>query len=426
MGQLGFFDLNRRYESLDKKSDPLAVIAAMVPFESFRPKLKAALIKGELRKSDAERKSSAGRKPWDEVVIFKALVLQALYNLSDDQAEYQLRDRFSFMRFLGLGLEDAVPDAKTLWLYREALAKAGAVEELFDLFDGFLKIKGYLARGGQIIDATIVSAPKQHNSREDNETIKEGKMPEDWKSKPAKNRQKDKDARWTKKHERSYFGYKNHIGVDRRHKFVRRYVVSDASVHDSQKFEDVLDTSNTASDVWADSAYRSDEIEEKLAERGLKSRIHHRAYRNRKLSEAQKAANMTRSKVRARVEHVFGDQKNGMGAELVRTIGIVRARCKIGMLPFPVIFRDDTWWNASTGEELDTFIAGWRPVRKCRMTMRIDTSSSRPRIGMGRVFRLAWMRRVLPAHLKPRACARFCHSIIIVKSSLSRQTNPMP
>ena len=95
--------------------------------------------------------------------------------------------------------------------------------------------------------------------------------------------------------------------------------------------EDVLDASNTASDVWADSAYRSAEIEEKLAECGLKSRIHRRACRNRKLSEAQKAANTTRSKVRARVEHVFGDQKNGMGAELVRTIGIVRARCKIGM-----------------------------------------------------------------------------------------------
>jgi Transposase domain (DUF772) len=135
MGQLGFFDLNRRYESLSEKNDPLVAIAAMVPFESIRPKLHTALIKGELRRSEAERRNSAGRKPWDEVVIFKALVLQALYNLSDDQAEYQLRDRFSFMRFLGLELEDAVPDAKTLWLYREALAKAGAVEELFDLFD---------------------------------------------------------------------------------------------------------------------------------------------------------------------------------------------------------------------------------------------------------------------------------------------------
>lgn len=113
MGQLGFFDLNRRYEGLDEKSDPLVAIAAMVPFESFRSKLKAALIKGGLRKSETERKSVAGRKPWDEVVIFKALVLQALYNLSGDQAEDQLRDRLSFMRFLGLGLEDAVPDAKT-------------------------------------------------------------------------------------------------------------------------------------------------------------------------------------------------------------------------------------------------------------------------------------------------------------------------
>src|SRR3984893_12051220 len=143
MGQLGFFDLNRRYESLDEKSDSLVAIAAMVPFESFRSKLKAALIKGELRRSVGER------KPWDEVMIFKALVLQALYNLSDDQAEYQLRDRLSFMRFLGLELEDTVPDAKTLWLYREALGKAGAVEELFDLFDGFLKDKGYLPWAGR-------------------------------------------------------------------------------------------------------------------------------------------------------------------------------------------------------------------------------------------------------------------------------------
>ncbi len=284
-------------------------IAALVPWECFRPKLRAALINGELRTSGTARKSPAGRKPWDEMVICKALVLQALYNLLDDQTEYQLRDRLSFMRFLGLGIEDAVPDAKTLWLYREALAKAGAVEELFDLFNTHLKDKGYLAMGGQIIDATIVSAPKQHNSREENEAIKEGKTPADWKSNPAKNRQKDKDARWTKKHERSYYGYKNHIGVDRRHKFVRRYVVGDASVHDSQKLEDVLDMSNAASDVSADSAYRSQEIEEKLSRRGLKSRVHRRAYRIRELGEAQKAANKTRSKVRARVEHVFGGQR---------------------------------------------------------------------------------------------------------------------
>ena len=146
MGQPGFFDVEHRYAGLDAYGDPLVAINAAVPFELFRLKLKTALITGGLRRSEADRKSAAGRKPWDEVLIFKALVLQALYNLSDDQMEYQLRDRLSFMRFVGLGLEDAVPDAKTLWLYREALTRAGAVEKLFDLFDGYLKAKGYLAQ----------------------------------------------------------------------------------------------------------------------------------------------------------------------------------------------------------------------------------------------------------------------------------------
>ena len=331
MGQPGFFDLQHRYEGLDAHGDPLVAINAAVPFEMFRVKLKTALIKGGLRRSEEERKSAAGRKPWDEVLIFKVLVLQALYNLSDDQMEYQLRDRLSFMRFVGLGLEDAVPDAKTLWLYREALAKAGAVEKLFELFDGHLKAKGYLAMGGQIIDATIVAAPRQQGSRDDNAAVKSGKTPEEWEKKPAKNCQKDKDARWTKKHGRSHFGYKNHVCIDRRHKLVRRYAVSSASVHDSQKLEDLLDPSNTASTVWADSAYRSKETEEKLAARGFTSRIHHRGHRNKPLTPRQGAANKTRSSVRARVEHVFGSQHTSMGGKLVRTIGIVRARMKIGM-----------------------------------------------------------------------------------------------
>jgi len=331
MGQPGFFDLQHRYDGLDAKSDPLVAILAAVPFELFRVKLKTALIKGGLRRSEGDRKSAAGRKPWDEVLIFKVMVLQALYNLSDDQMEYQLRDRLSFMRFVGLGMEDTVPDAKTLWLYREALAKAGAVEGLFNLFDGHLKAKGYLAMGGQIIDATIVPAPRQRNSRDDNATVKSGKTPTQWDEKPAKNRQKDKDARWTKKHGRSHFGYKNHISIDRRHKLVRRYAVSSASVHDSQKIDDVLDANNTGSGVWADSAYRSQEIEAKLAERNLKSQIHRRGGRNKPLTARQEAANKTRSKVRARVEHVFGNQHNSMGGKLVRTIGIVRATVKIGM-----------------------------------------------------------------------------------------------
>lgn len=146
MGQPGFFDLSRRYEGLNAAGDPLVAIAAAVPFELFRGKLQRALVKGGLRKADGDRKSAAGRKPWDEVLIFKILVLQALYNLSDDAMEYQLRDRLSFMCFAGLGLENAVPDAKTLWLYREALTQAKAVDKLFHLFDNYLKDQGYLAK----------------------------------------------------------------------------------------------------------------------------------------------------------------------------------------------------------------------------------------------------------------------------------------
>ena len=329
MGQLGFFDLSRRYEGLNKKRDPLATLAAVIPWETFRPTLLQALITYDLRTPAEERRSRAGRKPWDEVVVFKALVVQALYNLYDEQTEYQLRDRLSFVRFLGLSLEDEVPDATTLWLYREALAQAGAVEVLFAAFDGHLRDQGFLAMGGQIVDATIVAAPRQRNSRDDNETIKQGGTPPDWH--PAKSRQKDTDARWTKKHGRTYYGYKNHIGVDARHKLVRRYTVTDAARHDYGELDAVLDPCNTCSDVCADSAYRSAEIEAGLAERGYKSRIHRRAARNRPPSAREQQGNTTRSRTRARIEHVFGHQATAMGGKLVRTIGIARARMKIGM-----------------------------------------------------------------------------------------------
>jgi len=225
-----------------------------------------------------------------------------------------------------------VPDATTVWLFREALAKAGLVEKLFARFGQHLQAKGYIARGGQIVDATIVAAPKQRNSREENEAIKAGKTPKGWEQQPAKNAQKDKDARWTKKHGQSFYGYKNHIGVDRKHKLIRRYADTDASVHDSQKLNDVLDKSNTGNEVWADSAYRSAEMEAKLEAQGYKSRVHARAARNRPLTQRAQLANTTRSRVRARVEHVFGHQHTSMGGKIVRTIGMARARVKIGMM----------------------------------------------------------------------------------------------
>ncbi len=326
MPQMGFFDLSDRYASLDAKKDPLVEINAVVPWEEFRPMLERVW-----RKPEADRKSRAGRKPMDAVLMFKTLVLSALYNLSDDQIEYQVRDRLSFMRFLGLGLGDRVPDAKTVWLYREALAQAGKVDEVFSLFDGHLAQQGYIARGGQILDASIVPVPRNHNKREENTAIRAGETPEGWADEPAKRSQKDVDARWTQKHGKSHYGYKNHVNVDRMHKLVRRYHVTDAAVHDSQMVEGLLTRGNTGSGVWADAAYRSAEIEITLKAKGVTSHIHRKGRRGKPLTEQAKASNRTKSSVRVRVEHIFGAQANDMGGTLVRTIGLARAKAKIGM-----------------------------------------------------------------------------------------------
>src|SRR6266403_3150000 len=271
MGQFGFFDADKRLATITAKGDPLEMIARVVPFESFRAEIEAATLTPA-----SEKKSNAGRKPIDVMVMFRMLVLQSLYNLSDEQVEYQVRDRLSFTRFLGLGIEDGIPDGTTLWLFRETLAKTGPIEKLFERFGQHLEAKGYIARGGQMVDATIVPVPKQRNSRDENDDVKAGKTPGAWKKDPSKNRQKDKDARWTKKHGKSFYGYKNHVNADAMHKLIRDYEVSDASVHDSQEFDELLNKGNTSSDVYAASAYRSVETEQRLKARGFRSRIHQR------------------------------------------------------------------------------------------------------------------------------------------------------
>jgi len=200
MAYPSFFDMDNRLAWLSAKGDPLETLARIMPWEDFRADIEAVVLTPEDKK-----KSDAGRKPIDALVMFRMLVLQTLYNLSDEQTEYQVRDRLSFTRFLRLKIEDGVPDATTLWLFREKLAKAGLVDELFARFLQHLAAKGYSACGGQIVDATIVPVPIQRNTREENETVKAGKTPEAWEQKPAKNRQKDKDARWTKKHKKSFF-----------------------------------------------------------------------------------------------------------------------------------------------------------------------------------------------------------------------------
>jgi transposase, IS5 family len=356
-GQPGFFDLDERYAALSESGDPLERLARVVDFEAFRAELERVLNRSERRKG--------GRPPMDAVMMFKVLVIQALWGLSDEQVEYQIRDRLSFMRFLGLGLAGRVPDYSTVWRFREALAEAGAIEPLFARFDAGLREQGYVALGGQIIDASIVEAPKQRMTRAEKEEIKRGGRP-DWE--PAKAAHKDVDARWTVKRGRvtkkpgpepkpseritsglliPAFGYKNHINVDRRYRLIRRWAVTDAAAHEGARLPAILDEDAFDSRIWADTAYRSAANERAIAKAGRRSMIHFRKPKGRPMSGPHRRANRARSKVRSAVEHVFAEQKARMGL-FIRTIGLARARVKIGMANLAYNMRRLVWLRART------------------------------------------------------------------------------
>ena len=330
--QPSFFDHEDRLKLLERLGDPLPKLERSIAWERFRPLLATVYKK--------RTPGKGGRPPYDAVLMFKVMVLQHFYNLSDEQAEFQIRDRHSFCRFLGLSQEARVPDAKTIWLFRERLKEHGLVEDLFQEVLSQIDAAGFVARCGQMVDATVVSAPKQRNSRTENATIKAGETPSDWSK--AKLRQKDRDARWTRKRGDTYYGYKSHISVDCKHKVIRRQAVTSAETHDSQVFEELLDANNSSRDVWADSAYRSKQREAWLDAADYRSHIHRKGTRGKPLNAREKEANRKRSKVRARVEHVFAQQSN----RLVRTIGQARAEVKIGLMNMVYNMRRLAWLAA--------------------------------------------------------------------------------
>ncbi len=301
-GQPGFFDVDRRYGALSAAGDPLERLALVVDFELFRDELDAALARSD--------RTKGGRPPYDTVLMFKVLVLQTLYTLSDDQTEYQIRDRLSLMRFLGLALEDRVPDAKTVWLYREQLTQAGAVERLFAGFDAALRAAGYLAMAGQIVDATVVEARRPRT---------ELLIP--------------------------MFGYKNHLGIDRRYGFIRGFTVTDAATHDGGQLGRLLDPDNTASPVWADTAYRSAANVALLARRGLVPRCPSSSAPSRAAGRCQPTSPAATPPGRGSgvaVEHVFATQKCRLGL-LIRTVGLARATTKLGLANLVTNMRRLTW-----------------------------------------------------------------------------------
>lgn len=336
MKQRGFFDVDERLKRVSDLGDPLEAMTAVVDFARFRPILEEAL-----KRSDG---SKGGRPAFDPVLMFKILILQALNDLSDERAEFLITDRLSFMRFLGLSLGDKAPDRNTIWTFREALKKAGVIDDLFAAFDAQIIAGGYRATHGQIVDASLIAAPRQRLTQEEKAEIKAGKSADEIWDNPHRAAQKDTEARWTIKYSKKKddapkgqvdiaipaFGYKSHIMTDRAHGFIRSFKVTDAARHDGAQLKDLVRRDVMATGIWADSAYRSKANEAWLARHGLVSNIHRRKPKGRPMPEHVRRGNATKSKVRAFVEHVFADQKHRMGMK-IRTIGIARAKIKIGL-----------------------------------------------------------------------------------------------
>jgi transposase, IS5 family len=320
----GFFDQDIRLTKLSKLGDPLEKLNKHIDFEIFRNLLETNFSK--------IAKGKGGRKPYDYVLMFKILILQRYYNVSDDQIEYQINDRMSFMRFLNLSIADDIPDSKTVWNFREQLIDLKLVDELFALFLKELERLNLIINEGKIIDASFIEVPKQRNTRGENAAIKAGNTPESFDENWNKKSQKDLDARWTKKNYVSYYGYKNHVKVDAKSKLIVKYEVTDASVHDSQVLENLLDEKDADEDFLGDSAYSGKNQRDIISQKEMNDKTCKKGYKNNPLTEQEKATNREKSRVRSRVEHVFGFMEGSMNGMNLYAIGIKRVEGLVGLM----------------------------------------------------------------------------------------------
>jgi IS5 family transposase len=341
MGQMNLLGPQIQFERLEKMGDPLLEINKIIDWEIFREPLESAI-----RKPDY---SKGGRPPWDVILMFKITMLISWYNLSYSQAQYQINNRLDFMRFIGVEVGARLPDENTIWDFKEAMKAAGLERTLFEQFNSSLANHGIQVSNGTLVDASFVEVPRRRVISEseikeprkllENESIQVTLEERDSETlvtaKDDKTehilRQTDFEARFTKKNGQTFFGYKDHAAVDKETKMILDYDVTSAEVHDSRAFLDFINADTSG--VWADSAYLSGEIVAALRTINPKISINicNRAYRNRPLTAEQKEENRLISKIRARVEHVFGFMTRSMCGMVLNCIGIARAMRDIGL-----------------------------------------------------------------------------------------------
>jgi len=254
MEQRSFFGLSEHLERLSQIGDPLEVLEQVVDFEYFRGWLVEGLGYGDGTKG--------GWPPFDPASMFEALILQAQHHLSDAKMEFMIRGCLSWVRCLRFDLGGPTPDENTIRHFRNRLTETGTLRRVMKAFDWQLQKKGYIAMSGQIVDASLVPAPKQRNNDGEKEAIKAGKI----RDRP--------DGTPLPQIALPVFGYKSHIAIDRRSGFIRESAVTSASQAEGRMLPRLVTTQSTSSEVWADSAYRSQKNEKWLAAKLLASRIH--------------------------------------------------------------------------------------------------------------------------------------------------------
>lgn len=317
--QISIFDESNRLKKLDNMSNVLNKLNELVDWEAFKPILNRAIPR--------EKNVQGGRPPYDNLLMFKILVLKRLFNLSADETEYQINDRLSFMKFLHLSLSDTIPDAKTIWLYEEKLSNSGVSRELFNTLNNQIEAKGYITRTGSIVDATFIEAPKRKNTKEQREKLKSGEIPEEWDDKehPQKLKQRDIDATWTVKNKEAHFGYKDTVKADLESKIITDYRTTTASTNDKLAATGIFDEKDCV--AYGDCAYPSLELPE-----NVENRICESPTKNHPLSTEQKERNHKKAKLRCRVEHVFAGMVQMVGGTTLRCKNFLRAELNISLL----------------------------------------------------------------------------------------------
>lgn len=270
--------------------------------------------------------SVSGRPSYGGLTLFKMCLLQTWYGLSDYELEDQVNDRISFSKFVGLSLEDSVPDHSVISRFRSELTKKKAFEKIFQLINQQLEGANIIIKTGVIVDASITDSPRKPKGKKVYEVAEDRKEDESTGSTELQEKIQpgvDTQARWIKKAGKLRYGYKKHVGTDSGG-LVLGVVTTAANESDITHLEDVLDASQVKKGMWvkADKGYKSEKNDEIVKKKKMKNHIMYKAKKNKALTPRQSIFNKLVSKTRFKVERTFGSITKWFGGGTARYIGL--------------------------------------------------------------------------------------------------------